>query len=808
MEYVGETLWPGYLGHFLVLLFLVSAAVSSFAYAKAALSKRMDENDGWMKVARTAFAIETIAIIGTFITLYYIISHHLFEYKYAWQHSSRSLQMEYLLSCFWEGQEGSFMLWMFWHAILGWPLIMRGGKHEAPTLMVLNAVQVFLGTMILGIYVFGVKIGSSPFTLLRNEMDAPIFAQANYLQFVQDGNGLNALLQNYWMVIHPPILFLGFAASSIPFCFAMGGLFTKDYTGWTKPVLPWALLAAGALGLGIMLGAAWAYESLTFGGYWAWDPVENASLVPWLLLIAGLHTNLIFNKSGYSLRITYIFYALGFILVLYSTFLTRSGVLGDSSVHAFTDLGMNKQLLSFLLFFTILGGAMIALRYKKIPSLKKEEELYSREFWMFIGALVLFLSGTVIIGKTSLPVYNKIFGTSIAAPEDIEYSYNQIQVWVAVILGLLTAVTQYFRYKNTPPGTFFKRIAWPTAIALVVAAAFITFQGISYDKKGIGFQIALYIALVAACYAIVGNAAYIWSGLKGKIRLAGASVAHVGFGLVMLGILLSAGNREVLSLNTTGISPLKVTDAESPMENSTLIKGVSTDMGRYMVTYEQDSVNPRDRKRYYSILFEAKNGRDTFRLYPNVIENNKGMEGLSPNPDSRHYFHKDIFTYLTFLSDPAVKNRDTTSFKDQTVAVGDTTFYSRGFWTLENLELNPTDGKFSPFVGDTIVSGRIVVFAKDGRQYVSRPAFRIKGNELLMMPDTVMSQSLIFMLKRPGDLAKKEVEMGIKETNAILDFVTLKVFEFPWINFLWLGVLLTTLGFGMSMVQRLKEKHA
>ena len=122
-----------------------------------------------------------------------------------------------------------------------------------------------------------------------------------------------------------------------------------------------------------MMGAAWAYESLTFGGYWAWDPVENASLVPWLIMIAGIHTLLIYKHSGYSLRATYLFFILSFVFILYSTFLTRSGILGDSSVHAFTDLGMNWQLLAFLLVFVVPALSYFFYRYKDIPAIKKEE---------------------------------------------------------------------------------------------------------------------------------------------------------------------------------------------------------------------------------------------------------------------------------------------------------------------------------------------------------------------------------------------------------------------------------------------------
>src|SRR5258706_1815373 len=161
------------------------------------------------------------------------------------------------------------------------------------------------------------------------------------------------------MLIHPPVLFMGFASTIVPFAFVIAGLWTKKFSEWTKAALPWALFSAAGLGVGIMMGARWAYESLTFGGYWAWDPVENASLVPWLVMIAGIHTLLIYNHTGYSLRSTYMFFLLSFGFSLYSTFLTRSGILGETSVHAFTDLGMNVQLY-LLLYLFIWAAAVIA----------------------------------------------------------------------------------------------------------------------------------------------------------------------------------------------------------------------------------------------------------------------------------------------------------------------------------------------------------------------------------------------------------------------------------------------------------------
>src|ERR1700744_1480868 len=409
MEFIGEHLLPGKLGHFFVVLSFASSLVAVIAYFKATNAKDPAEADSWRKMGRRAFILDVVSVYAVLATIIYIVGTRKFEYNFAWEHSSRSMPLQYLLACIWEAQEGSFLLWNLWVCILGLILMRTAKKWESPVMTVMSFAQFCLATMIIGIYIYGQKIGFNPFILVRQTemgMSAPIFSQPDYLSIpqMQDGQGLNVLLQNYWMVIHPPILFLGFCSTVVPFAYAIAGRWKKQYGDGTKAALPWTLFSACILGTGIMMGAAWAYEALSFGGYWAWDPVENASLVPWLVMIAGLHTMLVYNATGHSLRATYFFLITQFILVLYSTFLTRSGILGDLSVHAFVDSGMNVQLVLFVFVFLLPAYTLFISRYKKIPHIVREESVGSREFWMFIGSLVIFLSAMFIIISTSLPV--------------------------------------------------------------------------------------------------------------------------------------------------------------------------------------------------------------------------------------------------------------------------------------------------------------------------------------------------------------------------------------------------------------------
>jgi len=830
MDYTGEHLLPGQLGHFFIVLSMVASLVASYAYFMAAraagtpvpamvnggnlLQAGYRDPAAWKKLARIAFITEVVSVLAIFGILFYIIYNHLFEYHYAWKHSSRSLELKYLLACFWEGQEGSFLLWSTWHCVLGMILIRTSGKWEAPVMSVISLAQFALATMIAGIYVFGWKMGTNPFILLRdsgvldnapalhvnNDIHLPL--RQDYLLFVRDGNGLNILLQNYWMVIHPPVLFMGFASTIVPFAFAVAGLWKKNFGEWTKPALPWALFSTAVLGVGIMMGAIWAYESLSFGGYWAWDPVENASLVPWMILVAGVHTLLIYKNSGYSLRATYLFMILAFAFILYSTFLTRTGILGEASVHAFTGEGSNLlyHLLVFMALMLVPPFVLFFRNYKSIPAVHKEENGSSREFWMFIGSLVFFLSALVIIGQTSLPVVNTVFGTTFAPPEDAEYSYNSIQVYVAIIVALLTATAQYLKYKQTPGAYFRKKILVPVIITLVITGLMIAFTNINYTKKGPGFLGAIWLAVICSVYTIVANVSYIWLGMKGKLKLSGGSISHVGFGMVLLGILVSASNKEVLSRNTSGIiAPLG--EGENPMENLTLVQGQTMDMGKYKITYFGDSLHPNKEKTYFKIRFESKDGKENFVLEPNSYINFKGQEGLSSNPDARHYLTHDIFTYITSISNPD-REKDTALFRPHRIKPGDSVFYSNGFMVLQDIRAK--DSLPAELFGpkDSLFESPLKVYAKTGSVYSVTPRTAYINGEILAIPDTIIAESLVIRAEQVNP--DRSMVLGVKESGAVLKYVTLKAYKFPWILVLWFGVIITAIGILVSMIRRIQ----
>lgn len=792
--FLGEHVMWGQLGHTGIVLALITSLLTAISFFMAERTQDLDKN--WESIGVWSFRIHVVSVISVITLLFGIIYNHYFEYYYAWQHSSLDLPVYYMISCFWEGQEGSFLLWIFWQMFIGVILMWRAGLWRNRVVAVIMLSQFALVSMLLGVHIFGYKFGSSPFELLRHAMkDAPIFKMPDYLSKIKDGNGLNPLLQNYWMVIHPPTLFFGFAATIVPFAYIISGLWKKDITGWVKPSFPWILITSVILGAGIIMGGFWAYESLNFGGYWAWDPVENASLVPWLVLIAALHVLLIYKHTGNSLRLAAILTLTAFILVLYATFLTRSGILGNSSVHSFTDLGMSGQLLVYLLLFVGLTIWLMSIRWSNFPGSEQDEKVYTREFWMLIGSLVLLVSAFQVTLTTSIPVINKVFHVNLAPPANPIAHYNKWQLPMALLIALFTGAAQLMRYrKNTDKA--WKQLLIHAGISLVVSV------GIFFATQ---LREPLFFGLLfAACYAISANSSLLRDLWKGRVQFTGSAISHVGFGILLIGVLISSANKKVISINHLAQALNNEFSNQENAENVYLEKGKKVPMGDYLVSYVSDSqiwVNT-----YYKVHYEKidSSGKqlEAFDLHPNGQVNRKF--GLVSNPDTKHYLSHDIFTYVSSVPN----TKDGPKFGNETIhalKIGDTAYSSSNFAILKDLKSNISDQTTDIKKVEVLVTALLEVHTLDS-VFMVHPMYAIKQNSMYsydaISPDGNYKFSFTSIDPKTGKITIRSYDRD--RSN---EFIIMKAIVFPWINLVWTGTIVMIIGFFIAWYRRFYENR-
>ncbi len=799
MEYVGEHLLPGQIGRFALVLGFVTSVIAAVAYYFAT-QRRADEEEasGWRKMGRIAFGIHGISFFAVIGILFYIMTQQYYEYQYVQQHVSEDLPFKYIFSAFWQAQEGSFLLWMFWHIVLGFILIKKAKEWEAPVLSVLSLVQMFIGTMILGAYIYigetELKIGSNPLMLLRDMVDAPIFSNLEYAELLE-GQGMNPLLQNYWMTIHPPTLFLGFASTVVPFCYAIAGLWTNQHKKWLKPVTPWALFCGFILGTGILMGSAWAYEALSFGGYWAWDPVENMSLVPWIVLLAGIHTNLVARSTGYSIKSTYLFYLLSFPMILYSTFLTRSGILGDTSAHAFTEMGLEWQLVAFVGTFTVMGLAMYFAKAKSIPAPVKEESSTSKEFWIFIGALVLLFSAVLITLGTSLPVYNKIASFFDPAHMDItitdqEEHHNKYQMWIAVFVGFLSGLAQYFRFREVNfaknAGKFWKHLGISAAISLVLSWL------VTLWIEVVAWQYLL--LLFSGIFTIVANTDFLISYARGNAKVFGAAMSHIGFGLMVVGIIASGTNKFHISKNEFAMRGF-FQDEKRLSENIVLFKNQPMYMEGFMAEWKRDTVigNIREYHIDFNRIDSAGKVLETFSLSPNVIYDRQ-FAVAAVNPSTKRAIGKDIFTSLSSVPpdhrspDEAQALEDSLKWETYSAILGDTIFGTDHYAVIQGINRTATHPEYHPKEGDIAVGIKLAVRRKadvDKREIVDstflvEPVLVLRGQLLYNFPAQINRLDTRFKLPEEifsvvftpdSDLIYEPFEIKEGETFRYKDYV-------------------------------------
>jgi cytochrome c-type biogenesis protein CcmF len=835
----------GDLGHFFVITSFVAAITSAFSYFKATASGALEQQSFWLKNGAFSFYAHSAAVIGICVTLFIIIANHYFEYHYAYSHSDRNLPGHYLISTFWNGQEGSFLLWMFWQAILGIILIHTNKFWEAPVMTVFALVQAFLASMILGVVLPGIdfRIGSSPFILIRDVMqNAPIFKSDP--EFVpNDGTGLNPLLQNYWMVIHPPTLFLGFASTLVPFSFCIAGLWLRKYREWVRPALPWALFGGAILGLGILMGGYWAYETLNFGGYWNWDPVENAVYIPWLILVAAIHTMITYKNSETALKASIILVIAVFILILYSTFLTRSGILGDSSVHSFTDLGLSGQLLIYLLFFLLIAFVLSAIRWREIPSTEKEVSTYSREFWIFVGTLVLCLMGFQVLLPTSIPVWNKFIGifgitSNMAPPPDQIGFYTKFQLWFAVVIGFLSGVGQFFWWKKIDAKSLLKELRTPLLITLVIFVVLLQVMYYQFGAEAIK-KPAFLIILLSGIFTITANTKILFSLFKSSPGLSGGAIAHIGIGLMLVGMMFSAGYSKVVSLNNTGLIYRREASEEYNRENLLLFINEPRSMAGYQIEFKGERLEPREKSgylnpndvtftedpfhvvakrdivykneklfnakdtieifpenRYYEIQLVGNNGKRHL-LYPRVQDN--PQMGIAASPDIKRDFTRDLYAHVVDLNDP--EKAEWSKTEEIKVSTLQQFFANDYVAALENVERIFNIGNVSLDSADVAVKA-IIKVKGEYQEYIAEPVFIIRNRMVGRIPYEIRDLGTQFTLM---NIHPETGQFTIGINTRQKDWIVIKALDKPMINVLWIGTLVLMTGFGVAMTRRFRE---
>lgn len=842
-------------GHLSVIVSLLSSLIGMFAYYQS-----IKNPEEWKNFGRVTFIVHALGVFAIVGILFSIIYTHNYRYHYAWSHASNDLPWYYMLSCFWEGQEGSFLLWIFWNVVVGAIVLFTSGKWESRVMTIFFLGQAFLVSMILGVVPFDLlKLGSSPFVLLSEVFPiAPVFQDPTYIP--ADGNGLNPLLQNYWMVIHPPTLFLGFSLTFFPYAFCMAGLWEGKYTEWLKPALPWTILSSAILGLGILMGGYWAYETLNFGGYWNWDPVENAVFIPWIVQIGALHMMILYKRSQ-----TGMYWAIGlvvatFVLILYSTFLTRSGILGESSVHSFTSSGLDLQLLSFLFGYIGLSLGLIIYRHKHIPTTEKEATVYTIDFWLFLGVIILLLSSFQIFFTTSLPVFNKIFGLHLAPPIDAQTHYSKWQVWFAIGFSFVAGTGQYYwwnkKEKVFSKEGLMKLIGTVLVLFIVSVVAVIYFEytngtidrqrhGLTVDETqgGLILRLITYVLLLAAgLYVMVSSVLTLRTILKTNKRLAGGAIAHIGFAMMLIGILFSSGYSKVVSLNkSTKIINPEFSD-EMNTENVFLRANETSFMNEYQLAYlgkrvecdecpvhvdinhlfptnvdhkflariplldgrdtfalAGDTLTIKQENTYFEVEYKDRDG-DLFTLFPRA-QINPAMGGLLASPDIKRNWSKDLYTHISSVPDHRTVEWGEVETKE--IKMHEPFLLNGLPATLDSVKRESSLTGVTLGANDLAITAYISIQGQSKAEVVSPTIIWSKQFDRPMQIYDINLNSGLFI-----DFVNLNPETGIftfayKTTER--DYIILKAIEKPLINILWIGTIVLMIGFFIATYRRYKD---
>jgi len=763
--------------------------VAGFAFFRAA---RGDIR--FRSLALKSYHLFSFAAILAVAYLFYLFFSHDFTVKYVFEYSDRSLPFFYLLSAFWGGQEGTYLLWFLLSALFGYVIIRKGGRYTNNAMIVYSIVNLFFLTML-------VKL--SPFALLKFHTD--------------DGAGLNPLLQDAWMVVHPPVVFIGYAAAAVPFAIAMAALIMNDYRDWVRRVFPWQVVTALMLAGGNILGGYWAYKTLGWGGYWSWDPVENSSLIPWFVSLALLHGLALERRTGALRKTNILLTALVFILVVYGTFLTRSGVLTDFSVHSFVDLGTNVFLIGFLILFVVMTLVLFVPRIKSLGHVPISYNIYGREFFLFTGLLLLFIFSVIVLFWSSLPLITSLISSTPRAA-DIT-TYNGFALPLAILLAFLLTVSPFGSgsIASFVPRSWKLKLGVTAAIATAVGIGvfFIVLNaGLIFSVLfiivatglimyllhpdlarhlvpavivlivtailcvALGLRSPLYVLFIAAALmSITSNVISLSRFLPYNWRLAGGQFTHFGFGIMIIGILGSS--------------------AFGSSEQLVLQKGENSSAYGIRVTYqgmENDITRAKNK-----LILTLEDGSGTQEARPELYYSQR-LDGIMKKPYIRNSLLYDLYFSPQQVQE-GTEQKGLRLVKGEEKRVGEYAFTFIGF-AMGQHDPVQSDLRVSAQlqvewdgVTDTVEPALVAATMEDGRSsMMDFPARFGEDEQYEVSIEQILADEGAVVLSIPGLVEDEGSE------TLILD-----VSKKPVINLVWAGTTLILLGSALAFFRRRKE---
>ncbi|HHM24462.1 MAG TPA: hypothetical protein ENJ23_05395 [Bacteroidetes bacterium] len=733
-----------------IIVALVAAVVAAISYWR--YYQRQDES--MLKMANISYGIMFAGVLFASALLMSQILAHNFQLNYVYSYSSRELSLRYLISTFWAGQEGTFLLWLIFSSIYGVILIARFAKKNPLVLFFLLLSQA---------YILIILIKKSPFAMIWD-----VHANAPFGFTPRDGAGLNPLLENPWMVIHPPVLFMGYSSTAVPFAFAMSAMVRKEFRSWVRDAFPWTVYTVLILGTGIMLGGYWAYVTLGWGGYWGWDPVENSSLIPWLLSTALLHGMIIQKRQDGLVKTNLALAGLAFIAMLWGSFLTRSGVLTDFSVHSFGESGLNLYLSFFVLLFAGLFLFLFVRSARYAKGKKFAEGIFSRESFMFFGVIALLLSAILTFVGTSSPIFTSLLGK--ASNVSTSY-YVTIHRPIAILILLSLGIAPVLAWKVSE---FRDRGNLVRGLSIaIVLTAIATFLGLKTPLTIFLFFLSVFV--------IVVNLTVAFRMIKKSPAQMGGYLAHAGVGLMIIGIITST--------------------AYDRSEKITLPKGEyrTTSLG-YQVKFVGFRPMP--------------NGKDRVRLDVKV-------NGREIPAEAEFYFSDYTNSYMV---SPFVKAEP---FKD--IYIAPVSFIpakktSGGHLTLHKGESKNYKGMkitFNQFIvgqhGDSpammVTADLTVTVDEGGRQksYPLDPQYIYENGKFRSTEVEVPGNGAVIRIAginaSEGSVHLDIITADDNPGDAV-DLLGVEVSEKPFIGILWLGTIIAILGLAISLYFRAKRQSA